>query len=107
MRRHSVESNCRRPTFAGLNAPPERRRLAPPPSPAQVAGATVEETGRLRQVRRFASAGEAAAALEYAILVGIAAVATIVVLAAFTGDIGTAMDQIATNLKGTADKTGK
>ena len=61
----------------------------------------------MRRIRRFTSATEAASALEYAILVGLAAVATIVVLAAFAGDIGTAMDQIATNLKGTADKTGR
>lgn len=74
---------------------------------AQVAGATVEETGRLRQVRRFTSAGEAAAALEYAILVGIAAVATIVLLTAFSGEIGTAMDRIAANLMGTAGRTGR
>ena len=37
----------------------------------------------------------------------LAAVATIVVLTAFPDDIGTAMDQITTNLKATADKTGR
>ena len=52
-------------------------------------------------------ATEAVSSLEYAILVGMAAVATIVLLTAFSGDIGTAMDQITTNLKATADKTGR
>lgn len=66
-----------------------------------------KERGELRQLRRFIAATAAVSALEYAILVGLAAVATIVVVTAFSGDIGTAMDQIATNLEATAGKTGR
>jgi Flp pilus assembly pilin Flp len=54
-----------------------------------------------RRFRRFAKANEAVSALEYAILVGVIAVAISVALVAFSGNITTALATIGAEVAGT------
>ena len=54
-----------------------------------------------RRFGRFARANEAVSALEYAILVGVIAVAIGVALTAFSGNIKTAMDTIGAKIGAT------
>ena len=55
------------------------------------------ESGRFR---RFVRANKAVSALEYAILVGVVAVAIVSALTAFSGNIKTAMDTIGADISG-------
>lgn len=50
----------------------------------------------LRFLRRFARAGEAVSALEYAILVGIVVAVVATALVAFSGNVTTAIDTLGT-----------
>ena len=50
----------------------------------------------LRSLRRFARAGEAVSALEYAMLVGIVAAVVAGALIAFSGNVTTAIDTLGT-----------
>ena len=58
-----------------------------------------------RRLRRFARASEAVSALEYAILVGIIAVAIAVAVTTFSGSIATAIGNIGTSIQGTTSAT--
>ena len=60
-----------------------------------------------RRFRRFLRANEAVSALEYAILVGVVAVAIGVALVTFSGSIDTAIDTIGTGIKGLTQATPK
>ena len=58
-----------------------------------------------RRFRRFAWANEAVSALEYAILVGVIAVAIAAALATFSTNITTALGTIGTSIGGTTHAT--
>ena len=58
-----------------------------------------------RRFRRFVRANEAVSALEYAILVGVIAVAIAVALTAFSGSITTAISGIGTSISTTTSAT--
>ena len=62
-----------------------------------------------RRFRRFAKANEAVSALEYAILVGVITMAVGAALVTFSGNIGDAIENIATGLGKTTEalKEGK
>lgn len=60
---------------------------------------------RSRQLCRFARANEAVSALEYAILVGVIAVALGVAITAFSDNIETAITNIGTSIAGTTSAT--
>ena len=60
-----------------------------------------------RRLRRFGRAAEAVSALEYAILVGVIAIAVGAALATFGGSIEDAVEKIGTNLEAQHDKVGK
>ena len=64
------------------------------------------KTHLLRPLRRFRRATKAVSALEYAILVGVIAVAVGAALATFGGEITTAIEKIGTNLKATTATHG-
>ena len=52
-----------------------------------------------RRFRGFARANKAVSALEYAILVGVIAVAAVTLMGTFTTDIKTAIEKISSNVK--------
>ena len=53
-----------------------------------------------RRLRRFVRTNEAVSALEYALLVGVVAIALGAALVTFTGNIETALTTIGTTIKG-------
>ena len=59
-----------------------------------------------RRFGRFLRAREAVSALEYAILVGVVAVAIGLAIVAFSGQLSTAIDQIGTNVSTAVSGTG-
>ena len=60
-----------------------------------------------RRFRRFLRANEAVSALEYAILVGVVAVAIGVALLTFSGSISTTLGTIGTGISGLTQSTPK
>ena len=56
-----------------------------------------------RRFRRFLRANEAVSALEYAILVGVVAVAIAAALATFSDSVSTAITTISSNIAGNTD----
>ena len=63
-------------------------------------------THKSRRLRRFLQASEAVSALEYAILVGIVAVALVGAFTAFNDDIKAAITQIGANVETTTTSVG-
>jgi Flp pilus assembly pilin Flp len=59
-----------------------------------------------RRFRRFLQANEAVSALEYAIMVGVVAVALMAALTTFSGTITEALNKISENLKTKTDQLG-
>ena len=57
-----------------------------------------------RRLRRFVRTNEAVSALEYALLVGVVAVAIGAALVTFTGNIETALTTIGTGIKGSNNR---
>ena len=58
-----------------------------------------------RHLRRFAKANEAVSALEYAILVGVVAVAIGAAIVAFSGDLADTLENMGTEIKDITVKT--
>ena len=59
-----------------------------------------------RRFRRFARANKAVSALEYAILVGVIAVAAVTLMDTFSGNIADAIEKISTNIETKTKDTG-
>ena len=59
-----------------------------------------------RRFRRFARANAAVSALEYAILVGVIAVAAVALMTTFNDNIKDAIDKISTNIETKTKGTG-
>ena len=60
-----------------------------------------------RRFRRFVQANEAVSALEYAIMVGVVAVAIVAAMGTFTDSIKGALTTMAANITDSTDKIGK
>ena len=60
-----------------------------------------------RRLRRFARVNEAVSALEYAILVGVIAVAVAAALVTFSTDLETAIENVGDKMEKTTTKTPK
>ena len=61
----------------------------------------------LQRIKAFVRDSKAVSALEYAILVGVVAVAAFGILTTFNNEVQTAVDTIGTNVKGKVKNVGK